>query len=46
MRASFSQRGNDIHGTIELPGDGVFTLECVALIVRELAKKTNVPPLA
>ena len=45
MRATFSQRGDDIHGTVELPGDGVFTLECLSLIVGELAKKVQVPPL-
>jgi hypothetical protein len=43
MRATFSQRGDDIHGTISIDGDGVFAMECVALIISELATKYQVP---
>lgn len=45
LRVELTLDGDDIQGTIELPGDGVFTLECVSLIVRDLAKKTNVSAL-
>lgn len=43
MRATFSQRGDEICGTISIDGDGIFAMECVALIVAELAKKYQVP---
>lgn len=45
MRVSLTQRGDEIRGTIELPGrDGVFVLEGLALVVQEFAKRYNVPP--
>lgn len=44
MRATFSQRGNEIRGTITLEGDGLFTLECLALMVDNLASKIDSTP--
>ena len=43
MRATFSQRGDEIVGTTELPGDGAFVLECLAIIVEKLAEQSGVP---
>ena len=44
LRATFSQRGDEICGTISLDGDQLFALECLALQVENIAKKTGVPP--
>lgn len=44
MRATFSQRGDEIWGTISLEGDQLFALECLALQVENIAKKVGVTP--
>lgn len=44
MRATFSQRGQEIAGTISVEGDGLFMLECLALLVENLAAKVGQPP--
>lgn len=44
MRATFSQRGDEICGTISLDGDQLFALECLALQVESIAKKVGVAP--
>jgi hypothetical protein len=43
MRISLSQRGEEIRGTVELPGDGTFVLEGLALVIETLARKVGVP---
>lgn len=43
MRISLSQRGDEIGGTIELPGDGVFVLEGLALVLDQFSKQHNRP---
>lgn len=37
MRATFSQQGEEIKGTISLQGDGLFMLEYLGLLVKNLA---------
>lgn len=44
MRATFSQRGDEIKGTINLEGGGLFMLECLALLVENLAAKVGQTP--
>ena len=44
MRVSLSQKDGEIKGIVESHGDGLFMLECLALIVETLAKKVGVPP--
>lgn len=44
MRATFSQRGDEICGTISVEGDQLFVLECLALQVENIAKKLGLPP--
>lgn len=43
MRATFSQRGDEIAGTISVEGDGLFMLECLALLVENLAARRRCP---
>lgn len=42
MRVSLVQKGNEIRGTIQSTGDGLFVLESLALIVEQVARKTGV----
>lgn len=44
MRVSLSQRGDEIGGTVELPRDGVFVLEGLALVVETFARQHGVTP--
>lgn len=44
MRATFSQQGEEIKGTISLQGDGLFMLECLGLLVENLAAKVDTTP--
>lgn len=44
MRATFSQRADEIKGTISVDGDGLFMLECMALLVDNLAAKVGQTP--
>jgi len=44
MRATFSQRGDEIKGTISVDGDGLFMLECLALLVENLGAKVGQTP--
>ena len=44
MRATFSQRGDEIAGTISVEGDGLFMLECLVLLVENLAAKVGTTP--
>lgn len=44
FRATFTQRGDEICGTISSEGDALFMLECLASIVQEVASKSGVPP--
>ena len=45
FRATFTQRGDDAVGTVEWHGGVPFALECVALVIEQIAKSTGVPPL-
>ena len=45
MRATFSQRGDEIAGTISVEGDGLFMLECLGLLVENLAAKVGTSPV-
>lgn len=42
MRVSLSQRGDEIRGTVELPGDPAFVLEGLALVVERFAQQSGV----
>lgn len=42
MRISLSQQRDAIKGTIELPADGVFVLEGLAMVVEQFAKQHGV----
>lgn len=44
MRVSLVQKGDEIRGTIQSTGDGLFVLECLGQIVEQIAKKTGVEP--
>jgi len=44
MRATFSQRGDEIKGTISVDGDGLFMLECLTLLVENLGAKVGQTP--
>lgn len=44
MRATFSERAGEIRGTINVEGDGLFMLECVGLLVENLAAKVGTTP--
>lgn len=44
MRISLSQRGDEICGTVELPGDPAFVLEAFAVVVERFAKQSSVAP--
>jgi hypothetical protein len=43
MRISLTQRGDEIRGTVELPADGMFVLEGLALVIETFARKVGVP---
>lgn len=38
------QRGQDIQGRIELPPDSLFTMECLKMVVEQLATQVNQTP--
>lgn len=44
MRVSLSQRGDEIRGTVELPGDPAFVLEGLALVIERFAQQSGVAP--
>lgn len=44
MRVSLTQQNDDIKGTVELPGDPAFVLECLALTIEQVAKQFDVTP--
>lgn len=44
LSIKLQQRGQDIQGRIELPADNLFTLECLHLIVEQLAQKVGMTP--
>ena len=44
LRISLSEKDGEIRGKIECEGDGVFTLESLALIVETLAARSGVAP--
>lgn len=46
MRVSLTQQNDDIKGTVELPGDPAFVLECLALTIEQVAKQFEVTPSA
>lgn len=46
MRVSLSLRGDEIKGTVELPGDPGFVLEGLALVVEQFSKQTKVSKAA
>lgn len=46
MRISLTQKNDDIKGTVELPGDPAFVLECLALAIEQVAKQFEVTPSA
>lgn len=43
LSIKLQQRGQDIQGRIELPPDNLFTMECLAMVVEQLATQTGVP---
>lgn len=44
MRISLSQQGDEIKGTVTLPGDPAFVLEALGLVVETFAKQSGVTP--
>ena len=44
LRISLTEKHADIKGSIQVDGDGVFRLECLALIVEHFAKAAKVSP--
>lgn len=44
LSIKLQQRGQDIQGRIELPNEPLFTFECLATVIEQLAKQTGVPP--
>lgn len=44
FRATFTQRGEFIQGSVTSEGDGAFVLECLSEIVTSLSKKTGIGP--
>lgn len=42
MRISLTERGDEIRGTIELPGDPAFVLEGLAMAVERFAQQSGV----
>lgn len=46
LRISLTQQNDDIKGTVELPGDPAFVLECLALTIEQVAKQFEVKPSA
>lgn len=42
MRVSLSQRGDEIRGTVELPGDPAFVLEGLSLVIERFAQQSGV----
>ncbi len=44
MRVSLVQKHDEIGGTVQSEGDALFVLECLALIVEQVAKKSGVAP--
>lgn len=46
MRVSLSLRGDEIRGTVELPGDPAFVLEGLALVIERFAQQSGVAPAA
>jgi len=43
LSIKLQQRGKDIQGRIDLPPDSLFTLECLAMVIEQLARQTGVP---
>lgn len=44
LRISLTQKGDEIKGTVELPGDPLFVLEALSLVVEAFGKQHNVSP--
>lgn len=44
LRISLSQPRDEIKGTIELPRDGAFVLECLDMVVRQFAQIQGLSP--
>lgn len=44
LSIKLQQRGKDIQGRIELPADNLFTMECLATVIYQFAKQSNIPP--
>lgn len=45
MHVLLTENAGEITGTIQTTGDGLFMLECLALIVESLAKKVGTTPV-
>lgn len=43
LRVSLTQQGDDIKGTVALPGDPAFVLEAIVLIIERTAQQFEVP---
>lgn len=44
LRISLTQKGDEIKGTVELPGDPLFVLEALSVAIEAMAKKFEVTP--
>lgn len=45
VEIGYDEDNEEIVGQVSTEGDGPFIMECLALVVREYAAKTGVPPL-
>lgn len=43
MRVSLSEKQGEIRGVIGWDGDAMFAMECAALILEQISKKSGVP---
>lgn len=43
LRISLTEKNGEIKGSIQCDGDGVFRLECLALVIDNFAKSAGVP---